>query len=156
MACKNCEESGSSDQDRRKALAEHALKVALSLPDDFTCQKNFTKPEAEFLSALRNLAVGLSTARDWSESEARSRYDSLTMVDAAIGYATARLSNNGGGDSPSCTAKCTSEKESCRRNCDSDDDAGYFCYFDCRLSYLACLGGCITHGFAGFGGAVIA
>src|SRR5687767_2978060 len=62
-----------------------------------------------------------------------------------------RVGSGGGGQS--CTSRCTSEKESCRQGCDAAD-AGYFCYFDCRLSYMACLAGCITVG--GGGGIAIA
>jgi hypothetical protein len=58
----------------------------------------------------------------------------------------------GGGSGESCTARCEREKNDCRANCDNDPRAGYFCYFDCRLSYMACLGGCITHGIGTSGG----
>ena len=60
----------------------------------------------------------------------------------------------GGGAGKSCTAKCTDEKESCRQGCDASD-GGYFCYFDCRLSYMACLAGCITHGISGGVGGIL-
>jgi hypothetical protein len=62
------------------------------------------------------------------------------------------LRAGGGGGGESCTARCEREKNDCRANCDADPSAGYFCYFDCRLSYMACLGGCITHGWSGGGG----
>lgn len=155
MACKECGPSASVELDQRKSVAERAMKLALSLPDDFTCRKNFEPHEAEFLSSLRSLAVGFSSAREWSDREARSRYESFAFADAAIAYVARQNNGGGGGESPSCTAKCTTEKETCRQNCDNAD-GGYFCYFDCRLSYMACLAGCITHGFAGVGGLAIA
>jgi hypothetical protein len=158
MACKDCDTAkDSSRQEQAKLLSERALKLAMSLPDDATCQKNFKKPEAAFLSALRNMAASLSFAHTWSESEARSRADGFAFADAALTYGleAARI-NNGGGPGGSCTSTCTTEKDSCTAGCNNDPGAGYFCYFDCRLSYMACLAGCITHGVFGGGGVVIA
>lgn len=140
-----------------KTLAARAMKLALSLPDDVTCRKNFAPPEAEFLSALRDLAADYSLAAQWTESEARSRYEGLRFADAAMGYAlAARANDGGGGGSPSCTARCTTEKANCNTDCHNDPDAGYFCFFDCRLAYMACLAGCIHGGVSGGSGPVIA
>jgi hypothetical protein len=153
MSCKDCESSkGRSRQDQAKSLAEHALALATSLPDDVSCQKLFKKHEADFLMALRNIAAGLAYAHTWSDSEARSRADGFRFADAALtfGLAAARI-NNGGGSGPSCTASCDSDRQNCTSGCDIDPGAGYFCYFDCRLSYMACLARCITHGVFGSG-----
>ncbi|MGZ5184417.1 MAG: hypothetical protein ACXWCO_04860 [Caldimonas sp.] len=156
MGCKDCDkERGSSHRDQARTLAERALKLAMSLPDDATCHKHFKKAEAAFLSSLRNMAASLSFAYTWSESELRTRADGFVFADAALTYGLemARM-NTGGGAGGSCTANCTDEKDRCRAACDNDPEAGYFCYFDCRLSYMACLARCITHGV--FGGGVIA
>jgi hypothetical protein len=158
MTC-SCNSSGSSTSAGKRAFSERALKLALSLPDDVTCKKNFTETEALFLSSLRNLAAEFSHAHTWSDSEARSRSQTLAFADAVFtyGYETgkaeqAKDTGGGGGGGGSCTARCVSEKDSCRSNCDADDDAGYFCYFDCRLAYFACLAGCVGHGIGGGGG----
>jgi hypothetical protein len=55
----------------------------------------------------------------------------------------------GGGGGASCTSRCQTEKDNCRNGCDADPDAGYFCYFDCRLTYMACLASCIGGGGGG-------
>ena len=157
MGCKDCDTTkSSSHQEQARALSERALKLAMSLPDDVTCEKHFPHAEAAFLSALRNMAAGLSFAHSWSESEALTRADGLMFADAALAYglAAARI-NNGGGTGASCTSTCTSEKDSCKNGCDANPAAGYFCYFDCRLSYFACLAGCIRHGNSGGGGGVV-
>jgi hypothetical protein len=156
MTCKGCENSDkSSRDDQARALAERALKLAMSLPDDVTCHKNFKKPEADFLSSIRNMAASLSFAHSWSDSELRMRAESFAFADAALTYGIGlALMNNGGGGGGSCTAICNSEKDDCNNGCDGRD-AGYFCYFDCRLTYVACLARCITHGFGG-GGVVAA
>ncbi|UPG72641.1 hypothetical protein MVG78_00090 [Roseomonas gilardii subsp. gilardii] len=154
---KKCGCTTSSKETNAKTLAARAMKLALSLPDDVTCRKNFAPPEAEFLSALRDLAADYSLAAQWTESEARSHYEAMRFADAAMGYAfAARINNGGGGDSPSCTSRCVTEKDNCRTGCDNDPEAGYFCYFDCRLAYMACLAGCVHGGFSGGNGPVIA
>ncbi|CCM75124.1 hypothetical protein [Rhizobium mesoamericanum] len=151
MGC-NCQDSGKSDAELRKAFAARAMKLAMALPDELTCREKFSAPEAEFLSALRDVAVTYSFAQNWSDSEARAQLDALRLADAAMSFMA--KDNGGGGGGPSCTARCTAEKEQCRQNCDNAD-AGYFCYFDCRLSYMACLASCI-YGGRGGGGVVIA
>ena len=84
-------------------------------------------------------------------------FEAMRFADAAMGYAfAARINNGGGGDSPSCTSRCVTEKDNCRTGCDNDPEAGYFCYFDCRLAYMACLAGCVHGGFSGGNGPVIA
>jgi hypothetical protein len=127
------------------------MKLAMALPDDVTCRKTYSEPEAEFLSALRDLAAGYTLAHTWSETEARSRFESLKFADAAFTYASeviakAQPGGPGGGESPS--ARCNREKNQCRDNCDNED-AGYWCYFDCRLTYMACLARTITRGSGG-------
>ena len=159
MGC-GCQDSQLSDRDRRKAFAERAMKLAMSLPDDVTCQKNFREPEARFLSALRDLAAGYSLAHTWSESETRSRLEALKFADAAMDYAfdmaaIARDNSGGGGGRLSCTAKCNQEKTNCTKDCDRDADAGYWCYFDCRLTYMACLSQCVLRGGIGGGGGIV-
>ncbi|MEZ4679995.1 MAG: hypothetical protein R2932_37820 [Caldilineaceae bacterium] len=59
-----------------------------------------------------------------------------------------------GGTGESCTARCEREKNECRDMCDIND-CGYFGFFDCRLTYAACLAGCVIHGNTS-GGIVIA
>lgn len=161
MSC-NCGCGGTKSTDgRRRAFAERATKLALSLPDDVTCTKNYKPPEAQFLSSLRDLAAECSLALTWSESEAESRAAALRFADAAVTYgfstvAEMPVGGGGGGSGESCTARCNREKDECRGNCDNDPDAGYFCYFDCRLAYFACLASCITHGSSVGGGETIA
>jgi hypothetical protein len=158
MGCKDCDASASSHQEQLKALSERAMKLALSLPDDATCYKTFKKPEAAFLSALRGLAAGYAFAHTWSESEARARAEALAFADAALTYGfqagiAERINTGGGGGSgESCTAACTREKDACTEGCNNSPSAGYFCYFDCRLTYMACLARCITHGVFSGGG----
>ena len=157
MAC-NSHDSQSSDRDRQKAFAERAMKLALALPDDVTCRNTNSETEGAFLSALRNLAAGYPLAHTWSESEARSRFESLTFADAAITYAfavAAKGKPGGPEGEESPTARCNREKEKCKEKCDANPDAGYFCYFDCRLTFFACPAGTITGGGRG-GGVVIA
>lgn len=154
MGC-GCKEIGKSESDGRTALAQHAMKIAMALPDEVSCREKFSADEAEFLSGLRDLAVSYSFADKWSDTEAKAHLDGLRFADAAISYGLARrLNDGGGGGGPSCTSRCTSEKEQCRQSCDNAD-GGYFCYFDCRLSYMACLASCIFGG-RGSGGIVIA
>jgi hypothetical protein len=144
--------------EHQRAFAQRAMKLAVGLPDDATCNATYTAPQARFLSALRNLAAEYSLAHTWSESEIRSRSEALHFVDAALDYAFSTVAElpvngGGGGGGGSCTNRCNNEKDGCRQGCDQDPSAGYFCYFDCRLTYMACLAGCITHG--GGGGNVI-
>lgn len=151
MGCKNCNSSGYSEEEHRKSFAATAMKLAMALPDEVTCRKNFAKPDADFLCALRDLASEYGLAQTWSESETRSRYESLKFADVAMTYAfSARMAGQGGGESRSCTKICEDEKDDCNAGCHNRHE-GYFCYFDCRLTYFACLGRCITHGFLGGG-----
>jgi hypothetical protein len=41
---------------------------------------------------------------------------------------------------------CAATKDKCNQGC-HDRDAGYFCFFDCRLNYLICLAGTIFNPF---------
>jgi hypothetical protein len=51
----------------------------------------------------------------------------------------------GGGGIQGCSS-CGDELARCRAKCDADPKAGYFCYFDCRLEYIACLIRCAGGG----------
>jgi hypothetical protein len=151
MAC-NCQDSKMSNEDARAAFAERSARLATALPDDVASREKFGPATGEFLSALRDTAAGYALARDWSEREARQRFEAFRLADAALSYglelaaSVAKAAPGGtGGGGLSCTARCTSEKESCRQDCNAAD-GGYFCYFDCRLSYMACLASCITGG----------
>ncbi len=161
MTCTKCKESTAAHRDRSNGFAERALRLALSLPDDVTCRKNFKPAQAEFLSSLRDLAAGYSSAGTWSQAETAVRLEALRFGTAVAACVAAEISvdlrnNGGGGSGLSCTASCDSDLSNCTGNCDNDEDAGYFCYFDCRLSYMACLARCITHGVIWGGGGVIA
>jgi hypothetical protein len=147
--CKSAseEKSSATSISVKRKVSERALKLALSLPDDVTLGKQFANQEAAFLSSLRNLASSFSMAHLWSDEEAAARHDGFALADASITLTVAAArANGGGGNGPSCTARCTAEKDSCRGSCDASPGAGYFCYFDCRLSYFACLASCITVG----------
>jgi hypothetical protein len=153
MTC-NCGDSGSNAHAGLNALAERAVKLAMALPDDVTCEKTYSAPEAKFLSALRDLSAEYSLAHTWSEAEARSRLGALTFADAAFGYALAINQSGGGGSGGgSCTSRCEHEMRDCLESCDEDPDAGYTCYLDCRLAFYACLASCI--GVSGRGGGII-
>lgn len=154
MACE-CSNSGKSDF---SSLSERAMKLALAIPDEFTCRKGFGEKEAALLSALRNVAVDLSFANKWSESEARIRFDALRLVDAALDYnlndepgtskrTSARMATGGAGvGGGSGCFRCKTEHDNCINDCDIDPSAGYTCYLDCRIAYYACIAGCIIRG----------
>jgi hypothetical protein len=154
MAC-GCSNSGKSDL---SSLSGRAMKLAMAIPDEYTCRKAFGDKEAEFLSALRNVAVDLSFAHKWSESEARARFDALRLVDAALDYdfgaetgsskrSAARMNTGGGtGVGGSACYRCKTEHDDCVNDCDVDPDAGFTCYWDCRVAYYACIAGCIIRG----------
>jgi hypothetical protein len=138
-------------QKELQSIAERSMKLAISLPDDVTCKERYTASEAEFLSALRDIAVGFSFAHTWSEDEIRSRSESLRFADASLAYAfsTVTLLRPKGGQSGS--ADCLDEFNKAKDKCDADPDAGYTCYFDARIAYYACLAGTIVHGIGGGG-----
>jgi hypothetical protein len=153
MSC-HCQDQSSSSRDRQNVFAERAMKLAMALPDAVTCNKTYLESEAGFLNALRDLASGYALAHTWSESEARTRFEALKFADAAFSYASQLApGGGGGGGGESCTARCNREKNQCTQSC-NDSDGSYWCFFDCRLTYMACLAGCITGG--GKGGVVIA
>lgn len=151
MPC-NCGDSRSNARGGHSALAERAMKLAMALPDDVTCEKTYSAPEAKFLSALRDLSAEYSLAHTWSEAETRSRLAALTFADSAFGYALA-INQSGEGGGGSCTSRCEHEMRDCLESCDVDPDAGYTCYLDCRLAFYACLASCI--GVSGRGGGII-
>lgn len=140
MGC-NCEDSESTDRVRLKKIAERSLRLAMALPDELTCRKNFKAQEAEFLSALRNLAVSVSMAHTWSESDIRSQLDSFRFTDAVMNLALP-LDNNGGGNTDTnCTSRCQQALDSCNADCDS-----YVCNLDRRVAYYACIAQCVLRG----------
>jgi hypothetical protein len=149
MKCKHCDQMAD-----RRPTAARALKLMASLPDQFTCTKNFPKSTAEFLSAARDFAAECAMAHTWTEEETRIRYDALKLSEAGSNYFRALEINNGGGSGLSPSQNCEKEMRDCIKRCDDDPDAGYTCYFDCRLAFYACLAGSIF-GRSG-GGAVIA
>lgn len=137
----------SADGHTASTVAAHALQIALSLPDDVTAAKNFPAPEAAFLTAVRNFAAACSKADSWTTAQRDAYGHALTLTDAAV----ALMPTGGGGSGESCTARCNREKGECNDGCSS-----YFCFFDCRLTFLACLAGCIKHGATEGGGGSIA
>jgi hypothetical protein len=149
----NCGDSRSNDLQGLSALAGRAMKLAMSLPDDVTCEKTYGPPEAQLVSAFGDLSAEYSLAHTWSEAEARSRLDALTFADAAFGYALAINQSGGGGGGESCTAQCARENRECVKSCDADPEAGYTCYLDCRWTFYACLTSCIVG--SGRGGGII-
>ena len=139
-------------REERQTFAERSMKLAMSLPDDVTCKERYTAPEAEFLSALRDVAVGFSFANTWSENETRSRSEALRFADAALAYAfstVALMPVNGGGAGESGSANCLDEFNKAKEKCDNNPNAGFTCYLDARLAYYACLAGTIIHGGGG-------
>jgi hypothetical protein len=151
----------SLDWDRRKALSERAMKLAMSLPDDITARKNLSEAQADFISAVRDFAASCALAHTWSESEMRSRYEALRLADAAFTYAyeefetaEAKKKPQGPGAKPSCTSRCNTEKSKCRKNCDKAN-GDFTCYLDCRLTFVACLAACINKGGLGWSGGEI-
>jgi len=147
--CQECQKKGRGRGTDPRAIAVRALKLLASLPDEYTCARNFPKSTANFLSAARDFAADCAMAHTWTEEEARTRFDALKLSDAGSTYVS-ELQPPGGGGGESDSARCNREKDECNDRCHSSN-GGYFCFFDCRLTYIACLAGTITH-IGGSGG----
>jgi hypothetical protein len=106
---------------------------AASTPDDFSESIPVLDGDAE---ALLECAI--------SSSELEACSELVEIVASQLGPAASLLPPPEHPPRPvSCTQQCTGEIRQCVRVCDGDEDSGFTCYLDCRISYYVCLGGCL-------------
>jgi hypothetical protein len=127
----------------KKRIARRAAILCASLPDKLTCNNLSDRKTADFLSTIRDFAAECTLANNWSAEEFYLYGKALEMFEVAYEYALPR--DNSPQPPTTETAKCGAEKDKCKQGCDGDEDAGFFCYFDCRLEYAACLAGNVLH-----------
>ena len=101
--------------------------------------RNIRNPKIQsVLERGRKLLEGGKAATGWSAAQLS---DYVNQVDRYLKEAEAVALDN----SPTGGTKqeeCGKAKDRCNAACHARD-AGYFCFFDCRLEYLVCLGGTI-------------
>lgn len=115
----------------KQRIAKKAAVLCASLPDELTCKNLSDQKAAKFLSAMRDFAAECTLAGNWGRDEAASYGRTLELVEAAFDLNSF---------AEATAAGCGDAKRTCVLRCDIDD-GGYFCYFDCRLEYMACLVG---------------
>jgi len=101
--------------------------------------RNIEDPKIRsILERGRNLLEAGKAATRWNAtrlSDFASHVDQYTKEAEAV--------KNSGGPTP--REDCGAAKDRCRNRCDADKDSDYWCYFDCRLEYVVCLGRTLTH-----------
>jgi hypothetical protein len=96
--------------------------------------RNIEDPKIRsILERGRNLLEAGKAATRWNAtrlSDFASQVDQYTKEAEAV--------KNSGGSTPQ--EDCGAAKDRCVTRCNEKIDPGYWCYFDCRLEYMACLG----------------
>lgn len=135
----------SKQQEAQKAIQEGALGRIASTANNSLRRypsspqiRNIRNPKIQsVLERGRKLLEAGKAATGWNAAQLS---DYANQVDRYLKEAEAvALDNNTGGTKQE---ECGRAKDRCRDSCDAQD-AGYFCYFDCRLEYMVCLGGTI-------------
>ena len=144
-------------QDAQKAIQEGILgqlatKANTSLRNYPSAPKirNITNPKTRgILERGRNLLETGKAANSWNATQLSGFANQLDqfLKEAEAAVKAAKPNNNGGTSQENCGAA----KDRCNQRC-HDRDAGYFCFFDCRLEYYTCLAGTI---FLTSGGGVL-
>jgi hypothetical protein len=144
-----------ADRHDLEKISRAAHEALARFPSEREIEQIPNQSARRFLSNLRHLVAQGRGAATLSEDEL---YDFALQVEwvssaASTGIALMAVGGSGGGDGESCTARCVREKEECLdRECGTGPQSfPCFCCVDCRLAYLACLAGCVVHGFEGGG-----
>ncbi len=144
-------------QDAQKAiqqgiLGQLAAKVNTSLktyPSSTQISKIANPKTRNILEQGRRLLEAGKTTSGWNATQLSNFANQVEqhLKDAEAAVKAAKPNNNG--DTPQ--ADCGAAKDKCNQGC-HNKDAGYFCFFDCRLEYYVCLAGSL---FKGSGGRVV-
>jgi hypothetical protein len=133
-------------QDAKRAIEEGALnqiasKASSSLrtyPSSAQV-RNIGNPKIRsILERARKLLEAGKAAKGWNATRLRGF---ASQVDEYLKEAEAAAKSSKPKDTTPAE-DCGLAKDRCNQRC-HDRDAGYFCFLDCRLEYLACLAGSI-------------
>lgn len=138
-------------QDAKKAIQEGTLdqiasKASSSLrnyPSSAQIRRIGNPRIRKILERGRSLLEAGETANRWNATRLSgfaSQMDQY-LKEAEVVANSTKLKNE---NTP--TEDCGLAKDRCNQRC-HDRDAGYFCFFDCRLEYLVCLAGTIFKRF---------
>ena len=132
-------------QDAKKAIqqgilgpiASKASNSLRSYPSSLQIRKIGNPRIRKILARGRNLLEAGTAAKGWNATRLSgfaSQLDQYLKEAEAVVNST-KLKNE---NTP--REDCAATKDKCNQGC-HDRDAGYFCFFDCRLNYLICLAG---------------
>jgi hypothetical protein len=134
-SCKDEADKGTTEI--KKEIAKMAAVLSASLPDRTTCNKMADPRKAYLLSTLRDFAAECTLANSWSDTEARSYGKTLDIFVAVSQYFILAKDND---TTPTEGENCSAALDRCNKNCHADTDAGYWCFVQCRMEYVVCLG----------------
>ena len=140
-----------NDAPDRKKVSTAATQALTRFPPEHQIELIPNAGARRFLTHLRQLIADGKDAADMNDAQLRNFALQVEWASSSFSVAIAMRWNTGGGTGDeSCTAQCVREKEAClEREC--GPEGGYtwpcLCCVDCRLAYLACLAGCVVHGF---------
>jgi hypothetical protein len=122
-------EAGEKEAVTKQRIAKRAAVACASLPDELTIKGLTDKKAAKFLSAMRTFMAECTLAYSWGREDVASYSRTLDLAEGAFEL---------GSFAEASAAGCGAAKRVCVQTCDYEDGS-YFCYFDCRLEYAACL-----------------
>jgi hypothetical protein len=136
-AKEKCGGCGNTEAVTKKRIAKKAAVLCASLPDELTCKALTNRNAADFLSAMRAFMAECTLANSWDREDFASYSKGLELVEVSFELGSSMKPVT---TTPQST--CGDAKRDCVNGCDNED-AGYFCYFDCRLEYVTCLIGSV-------------